>query len=142
MDRFTRIYTIVIALVIIGALVLWVGSAWKPGVWELNRLLESDPQLATYPYQFRVVSLDSGVATISTPRSFELPAIRFLEIIHPNLANKADNDPEVVAAQQTLIDHQKRAQGLILAQPQVESVRWELDTQWLAARGVYVSGSP
>jgi TRAP-type C4-dicarboxylate transport system permease small subunit len=141
-DRFTRIYTIVIALVIIGALVLWVGSAWKPGVWELNRLLESDPQLATYPYQFRVVSLDSGVATISTPRSFELPAIRFLEIIHPNLANKADNDPEVVAAQQTLIDHQKRAQGLILAQPQVESVRWELDTQWLAARGVYVSGSP
>lgn len=142
MDRFTRIYSIVIGLVIIGAVALWAGSAWKPDVWELNRLLGSDAQLASYPYQFRVVSLENGVAAISTPRSFELPAIRFLEIIHPNLANRADNDPEVIAAQQDLIDHQKRAQGLILAQPQVESVRWELDTQWLAARGVSVSGRP
>jgi hypothetical protein len=142
MDRFTRNYTIGIAVLVVGALAFWIGSSWKPRVWELNAMLEADPQIAAYPYPFRVVALDDGVAAISTPRSFDLPAYRFLAIIHPNLANKADNDPEVIAAQQELIDHQKRAQGLVLAQPDVESVRWELDTQWLAARGIAVPSTP
>jgi hypothetical protein len=142
MDRFTRNYTIGIAVLVVGALAFWIGSSWKPRVWELNAMLEADPQIAAYPYPFRVVALDDGVAAISTPRSFDLPAYRFLAIIHPNLANKADNDPEVIAAQQELIDHQKRAQGLVLAQPDVESVRWELDTQWLSARGISVPGKP
>jgi len=142
MDRFTRIYSIGIAVLVVGALAFWIGSSWKPRVWELNALLEADPQIAAYPYRFRVVALDNGVAAISTPRSFDVPAYRFLAIIHPNLANKADNDPEVIAAQQGLIDHQKRAQGLVLAQPGVESVRWELDTQWLSARGISVPSTP
>jgi hypothetical protein len=142
MDRFTRIYTIGIAVVVVAALAFWIGSSWKPRVWELNAMLEADPQIADYPYRFRVVALDDGVAAISTPRSFDLPAYCFLAIIYPNLANKADNDPEVIAAQQELIDHQKRAQGLVLAQPDVESVRWELDTQWLSARGISVPGKP
>jgi hypothetical protein len=142
MDRFTRIYSIAIGIIVIGALAVWISSAWKPQVWELDQVLEADPLVSSYPYRFRVVSFDNGVATISTPRSFDVPAYRFLSIIHPNLTNKADNDPQVIAAQQDLIDHQKRAQGLILAQPQVESVEWELDTQWLAARGISVSPTP
>lgn len=142
MDRFTRIYSIAIGVIVIGALAAWIGSAWKPQVWELDQVLEADPQVSSYPYRFRVVSFENGVATISTPRSFDVPAYRFLAIIHPNLTNKADNDPQVIAAQQGLVDHQKRAQGLILAQPQVESVEWELDTQWLAARGINVSPTP
>ncbi|NCC28768.1 MAG: hypothetical protein EOM22_11655 [Gammaproteobacteria bacterium] len=142
MDRFTRIYSLVIGVVVIGALALWIGSAWKPQAWKLDQVLESDAALASYPYRFRVVSIENGVATISTPRSFDMPAYRFLAVIHPNLANKADNDPQMIAAQQELIDHQKRAQGLILAQSQVESVQWELDTQWLAARGITVSPKP
>lgn len=142
MDRFTRIYTIAIGLLVIGALGFWINSAWKPEAWNLDSVLESDPKIASYPYRFRVVSFENGIATISTPRSFDVPAYRFLTIIHPNLTNKADNDPEVIAAQQDLIDHQKRAQGLILAQKGVQSVEWKLDTQWLAARGVTVSGTP
>ena len=142
MDRFTRIYSIAIGVVVIGALAVWIASAWKPQVWELDQVLEADPLVSSYPYRFRVVSFENGVATISTPRSFDVPAYRFLAIIHPNLTNKADNDPQVIAAQQELIDHQKRAQGLILAQAQVESVEWQLDTQWLAARGISVSPKP
>lgn len=142
MDRFTRIYSIAIGVIVIGAVAVWVGSAWKPHVWDLDSVLEADPQISSYPYRFRVVSLEDGVATLSTPRSFDVPAYRFLAIIHPNLANKADNDPAMIAAQQELIDHQKRAQGLILAQPEVKSVQWELDTQWLAARGISVSDAP
>ncbi|WP_296703480.1 hypothetical protein [Thiocapsa sp. UBA6158] len=142
MDRFTRIYSIAIGVVVIGALAVWIASAWKPQVWELDQVLEADPLVSSYPYRFRVVSFENGVATISTPRSFDVPAYRFLAIIHPNLTNKADNDPQVIAAQQDLIDHQKRAQGLILAQPRVDSVEWQLDTQWLAARGITVSPTP
>lgn len=142
MDRFTRIYSIAIGVIVIGALAVWIASAWKPQVWELDQVLEADPLVSSYPYRFRVVSFENGVATISTPRSFDVPAYRFLAIIHPNLTNKADNDPQVIAAQQELIDHQKRAQGLILAQAQVESVEWQLDTQWLAARGISVSPTP
>jgi len=142
MDRFTRIYSIAIGVVVIGALAVWIASAWKPQVWELDQVLEADPLVSSYPYRFRVVSFENGVATISTPRSFDVPAYRFLAIIHPNLTNKADNDPQVIAAQQDLIDHQKRAQGLILAQPRVDSVEWQLDTQWLAARGITVLPTP
>lgn len=142
MDRFTRNYSIAIGIILIGALAFWINSAWKPDAWDLDSVLASDPKISSYPYRFRVVSLDNGVATLSTPRSFDIPAYRFLAIIHPNLTNKADNDPEVIAAQQDLIDHQKHAQGLILAQPQVQSVQWELDTQWLAARGISVPSTP
>lgn len=142
MDRFTRNYSIAIGIILIGALAFWINSVWKPDAWDLDSVLASDPKISSYPYRFRVVSLENGVATISTPRSFDIPAYRFLAIIHPNLTNKADNDPEVIAAQQDLIDHQKHAQGLILSQPQVQSVQWELDTQWLAARGISVPSVP
>ncbi len=142
MDRFTRIYSIGLGLILVVALVYWGGSAWKPEVWELDEILTSDPKLAAYPYQFRVVAFADGVAILSTPRSSQIPAYRFLGIIHPNLANKADNDPAMIAAQQDLIDHQQRAMGLILGHPKVESVDWRLDTAWLASRGIMVPGTP
>jgi len=137
MDRFTRNYSIVLGLVLAVAVVLWLKSVWQPKVWELDEVLVSDATLASYPYQFRVRSHQDGVAVISTPRSFDIPAIQFLQIINPKVAGKAQDDPEMIAAQQDLIDHQKRAMGLILAQPGVKSVDWELDTQWLADHGVH-----
>jgi hypothetical protein len=136
MDRFTRNYSLALGILIIAAIVLVIKSSWHPRTSELDRLLRSDPVLSTYPYQFRLRSLEQGVATLSTPRSFDIPAIRFLEIIHPNLASKAQDDPAMIEAQQGLIDHQKRAMGLMLAQPDVTSVNWELDTTWLADHGV------
>ncbi|EGV31626.1 hypothetical protein ThidrDRAFT_1827 [Thiorhodococcus drewsii AZ1] len=138
MDRFTRNYSIALGLLIMVALVFWIKSSWQPHTWDLDKILTSDATLASYPYQFRVRSLENGVATISTPRSYDIPAMRFLEIIHPNLAGLAQDDPKMVAAQQDLINHQKRAMGLMLAQPQVKSVDWQLDTQWLADHGVQV----
>lgn len=136
MDRFTRNYSIALGLLLMAALVLWIRSAWQPQAWDLDKVLTSDPILSTYPYRFRLRSIEDGVATISTPRSFDIPAMRFLAIIHPNLAGLAQDDPKMVSAQQELIDHQKRAMGLMLAQPQVKSVAWQLDTQWLADHGV------
>ncbi|TVQ91163.1 MAG: hypothetical protein EA400_05505 [Chromatiaceae bacterium] len=136
MDRFTRNYSIVLGLVILLLLGLWIKSAWQPRVWELNRLLAADQQLASYPYQFRVRDLDDGAATLSSPRAFQIPVIRFIGIIHPELAALDQDDPRVVAAQQALIEHQQRALELVLAQPDVAEVRWALDVQWLADHGV------
>lgn len=138
MDSFTRNYSIALVLLLLVGLGLWVKSAWQPRVWELDEVLTADAELADYPYQFRVVAFDNGVATVSSPRSFDIPAIRFLGIIHPELANAAQDDPRMLAAQQGLIDHQKRAQGLILAQPGVTDMRWQLDVKWLADHGVTV----
>ena len=137
MDSFTRNYSILLGAILVGLLDWWLSSIWHPRVWEINEMLESDPELADYVYQFRVVDFDDGLAILSTPRSFDVPAMRFLEIVQPELAGKAQDDPAMIVAQQDLIDHQKRAQGLVLALPDVQRVDWRLDVQWLADHGVH-----
>jgi hypothetical protein len=137
MDRFTRNYSLLLGAILIAVLFFWAKSTWKPEVWNLGEVLTSDPQLADYPYQFRLRDFRDGVAVISTPRSPDFPAYSFLQVIHPKLAGKAQDDPEMIAAQQDLIDHQKRAMGLMLAQPGVKSVDWELDVKWLADHGIH-----
>lgn len=139
MDRFTRNYLLVLIALVLGLVLIWVATSWNPRVWELNDLLASDAELADYPYPFRVVSFENGVATLSSPRNFEMPAIRFLAVIHPELANKAQDHPAMIAAQEQLIRHQKRALALIEQQPDVTSVRWELDRDWYAKRGISLS---
>jgi hypothetical protein len=141
MDTFTRNYSILLGAILLGLLAWWLSSIWQPRVWEINDMLEADPRVGSYVYQFRVVDLDNGVATLSTPRSFNVPAMRFLEIVEPSVAGKAQDDPAMIAAQQDLIDHQKRAQGLVLAQPDVERVDWQLDVKWLADHGVHAAGA-
>jgi len=139
MDQFTRNYSIALGILIIVAVGFWLRASWQPQVWDFNTVLESDSKLSTYPYQFKLRSLENGVAVLSTPRSPQFPAIQFLEVIYPNLHGKAQDDPAMIAAQQELIDHQKRAMGLALAQPGVTRVEWELDVRWLADHGVHSS---
>jgi hypothetical protein len=140
MDKFTRNYSIILGVVVVALLAWWINSIWQPEAWKINDMLDEDAELADYPYQFRVKRFENGVATISTPRNFQVPAIRFLEVIRPELAGLAQDDPKMIEAQQGLIDHQKRTQGLVLAHPGVERVDWELDVQWLADHGVQVNG--
>jgi hypothetical protein len=137
MDKFTRNYSIIFGICSISLLGWWLTSLWQPRVWELNEMLTTDPILVDYAYQFRLRKLEQGVATLSTPRSFDVPAIRFLEVIHPELHDKAQDDPLVIAAQEDLIKHQKHAQVLMLSQPDIDRVEWELDLQWLADHGIH-----
>jgi hypothetical protein len=138
MDRFTRNYSIALAAIVLGLLVFWIVSTWNPRVAELNKILKADAELADYAYPFRVVKLDDGVATLSSPRSFELPAMTYLAVIDPSLANKPQDDPDMIAAQNQLIHHQKRAQSLIQGESDVTSVRWQLDRDWYTKRGIDV----
>lgn len=135
LDRFTRNYLVFLGVLAAAALGWWV-STWSPRVGELNALLAEDPALAGYPYRFRVVALEDGVATLTTPRSFEMPAVRFLGILHPRLKGRSSDDPEVVAAQKRLAEHQGRARKLVLAEADVNRVRWRLDRDWYADHGV------
>ncbi len=138
MDRFTRTYSLLLGATLVAVVFFWAKSTWTPEVWSLDHILTSDPQLASYPYQFHVRDLRDGIAVLSTPRSPAFPAYQFLQVIDPKLAGKAQDDPAMVAAQQQLIHHQKRAQDLILAQPGIKRVEWELDIQWLSEHGIQI----
>jgi hypothetical protein len=140
MDRFTRNYGIGLAIAVAALVTFWVASAWHPRVRALNQLLQADPYLSAHPYQFRVFSLKDGIATMSTPRCFAFPVIGFLAIIHPDLTRAAQDDPRMMAAQQDLVNHQKKAQALISRQPDVKAVGWQLDTEWLTEHGVRLAG--
>lgn len=135
MDRFTRNYLIFLGVLVVILLGSWLAS-WDARVSAINDRLEADAQLSSYPYQFRVLALDKGVARLSTPRSFKVPVVRFLGIIHPELRNKSQDDPAMMAAQGELARHQKRAAELVQEHPEVQSIRWELDEGWYAERGL------
>lgn len=66
MDKFTRNYSIVLGVVVVVLLAWWINSIWQPDVWEINEVLDADAELADYPYQFRVVRFEDGVAILST----------------------------------------------------------------------------
>jgi hypothetical protein len=137
-DRFTRNYAIGLGFVLAALVGVWIVSIWDPGASKLNELLASDAELAAYPYQFRVESLKDGVVTLKSPRSFDVPVIRFLAVIDPQLVGKDADHPEVMAAQAALAHHQKRAQEIVERQPEVKAVRWVLDRNWYAARGITI----
>ena len=135
MDPFTRNYLIFLGLLAALALGTWL-AGWDTRVGDINERLEADPELSRYPYQFRVLTLDKGVARLSTPRSYKVPVIRFLGVIQPELRGKPQDDPGVVAAQEELVRHQKRAAELVQGNPEVSSIRWVLDEAWYRERGL------
>ena len=65
-----------------------------------------------------------------------MPAVRFLGIVRPELANRREDDPAVIAAQQHLAAVQGRARDLLLVQPEVHEVHWVLDRDWYRQRGI------
>lgn len=137
MDRFARNYLIGLG-VVIAAGVLWFALDRDPRVGEINALLSADPLLAEYPYPFRVRALEDGVAVMGSPRSAEVPVMRFLRAAFPALQESAVDEPAMMAAQDELAERQSRAAELVRGQPDVRGVRWEIDTQWYRQRGIFL----
>ncbi|MDP5069646.1 MAG: hypothetical protein NWQ45_01990, partial [Congregibacter sp.] len=82
MDRFARNYLIaLLSVMFIAAGWYWLSQDSR--VSQINARLEADSELADFPFTFKVMTLENGVATMNSPRSAEVPVIQFLRIINP-----------------------------------------------------------
>lgn len=136
-DDFTRRYLYVLAAAALAALVWWVSSS-DSRVSELNDLLRADQAISAYPYKFRVLTLENGIAEMSSPRSAKMSAIQGLRILFPQLQDASAVSPEMMKAQEELARVQASAAELVGEQADVRRVVWSLDEQWLSSHGVYV----
>lgn len=107
---------------------------------QLNDVLASQgsPELQNYPYRFQVLRVEKGMAVLSTPRNVEVPALRALGVLHPEVNVKDPNNPAFIAIEKELARVQSEAAELVRAQPGIKGVRWELDRQWLRRQGIEV----
>lgn len=137
MDDFAKRYALILATLVVLGLAWWLFSR-DSIAGDVNAALARDPGLAGYPYTFRVVSVDDGVATVMSPRSAGVPVIRFLRTAFPELADMPVNHPDAMAAQDGLVSMQARAAEIITAAAEVRSIEWQLDEQWYVSRGVYL----
>ena len=129
----------VIALIVVLALgAYWFGLRTDPRVAALNQAIQekSSPALRDYLYQFRVLRLEGTVAVMATPRSSAVPVYRMIGALYPSLAGKAPDNPDFVAAEKELAKVQSEAKKIVLEQPGVAEVKWELDQNWLISHGI------
>ncbi len=134
LDRGTRIYASVLAVVVLVFIV--VALYEPPVVRDLNSRLEEDTELAAFPYQFRVVAVNNGIATMYTPRSAEVPVVQVMGIIYPHLAGRPADSEDFQKAQLELARIQKKAKKIVISDPGIKSVQWTLDRDWLSGHGV------
>lgn len=137
MDDFTRKYLYFLASIALIGLIWWL-SHLDFRAREINALLDADADLSSYPYSFRVLSIDEGIAKISSPRSAEFSAIQSLRVMFPELQNSSAVSDEMMAAQKELARLQSSAGKLVKSQEGVDSIRWVLDKQWLTEKGMHV----
>ena len=120
--------------------VSWLAHRPDSRARELNDVLETkaSAHLKSYPYEFRVLRTEAGIAVMSTPRNFDVPAFRMLGVLYPTINVKDPNDPAFVAAEKALAAAQSEASGIVASQPGITGIRWELDKSWLRAHAIEV----
>lgn len=134
LDRGTRIYLQILLALSLGLLVLFLYE--DPTVARLNEQLAQDSELNAFPYHFRVMRTEGSTAIMNTPRSAMVPVARVMGILYPHLAGKSPDHPGFQEAQLDLARHQKKAKKIVLLDPEILSVRWELDREWLTQHGI------
>jgi hypothetical protein len=137
LDRFTRNYLIALASIALLAVAWWLSSI-DYRAKALTKVLAEDATLASYPYPFKVLAVENGVAQMSSPRSAQLSAIQALRVIYPELKNKSAVSAEMMAAQTELASMQTHAAKLIKNQPDIQTIQWLLDRRWLENNGVTI----
>lgn len=135
LDRGTKIYTAVLAGLLLTGLLGWLLTHDRR-LGEIDEMLYQDPEIAAYPYRFRVLEIRGTTAIVSTPRSASMPAVKFLALIKPGLIHKSEQDPEVMEAQQELATLQGKVRKQILRRDDIDAVSWRLDKRWYAEKGI------
>jgi len=100
---------------------------------------QASTKLKNYPYKFRVMKVDGETALMSTPRNAEVPALKALGALYPEIDTKNPNDPAFIAVERLLGEVQSEARLIVLGQPGIQAVRWELDRDWLTAHHIEIS---
>ena len=134
LDRGTRIYALFLLALVVGLVALALYQ--PPLVRDLNRKLAADPQLADFPYHFRVLAVEDHTAVMSTPRSPAMPVARILPLLFPDVAGQDPQSPAFQAAQKRLARAQAHARKLVQSAPHITTVRWQLDRDWLIQHGL------
>lgn len=129
-----KILLAVLALVVL----CWFGLRTDPNVVALNQAVKAkaSPALRGYPYPFEVLRLEGTVAVMATPRSPAVPVYRMIGALYPALAGKSPDNPDFVVAEKELAKVQSEAKKIVLEQPGVTEVKWELDQNWLISHGI------
>ena len=129
-------------LIVVGLLAALDWAIQRPDsrTRELNRAIETQAsqKLKDYPYPFKVLRVEGATAVMSTPRNFDAPAFRMLGVLYPDINVKDANNPAFIAVEHLLGQVQDEAKDIVLAQPGIEQVSWELDRAWLHRKGIEV----
>jgi hypothetical protein len=64
-----------------------------------------------------------------------------LGVLYPDIDVKNPNNPAFIAVEKALADVQSEARAIVLSQPGITDVRWELDKHWLSAHSIDVAGN-
>lgn len=130
---------VVLALVAIAALD-WFIKLPDDRSRSLTNAIRENGSVAVknYPYQFHVMRVEGGTAVVGTPRNFDVPAARMIAVLYPKINTKDSNDPAFIAAQQELGAVQSEVRGIVMRQPGINDVRWELDRDWLVSHYIEV----
>ena len=134
MDRGTKIYGIVLGTFCIVLAVIFLYES--PKVQDLNNQLESIKEINDFPYQFKVLRVNNGIATMNSPISTELPCGKVITIIFPSLKGKSLLSPEYQNAQKLLAKVQMLASKSVKSDQDISRIVWELDRSWLIQNGV------
>lgn len=137
LDRGTKIYAAVLGGILLLGIISWLLS-FDSRLGEIDDMLEQDPEIAAYPYKFQALEIRGATAVLSTPRSASVPAVRFLAILNPKLANKSEHDPTVITAEKELASLQSKVRKLVLERDDIDRVTWRIDKQWYAEKGVLI----
>jgi hypothetical protein len=138
----TRYWLVLILIFLVG--LDWYIQAPDARSRELTRAIETQasPKLKSYPYKFRVMKVNGGTALVSTPRNFDVPAFKALAVLYPEINTKDANNPAFIAVEQLLAEVQSEARAIVLAQPGIKDVSWELDREWLRKNAIEVPEKP
>ncbi|HSG21641.1 MAG TPA: hypothetical protein VLA64_01650 [Azonexus sp.] len=118
----------------------WYIRAPDSAARKLTSAIETQgsAKLKAYPYKFWVIKVKDGTAYVSTPRSFDVPAFKALAVLYPDVNTKNPNDPAFIATEKLLGEVQSEASAIVMAQPGIKEVRWELDRDWLRAHFIEI----
>ena len=122
-----------IALMLLLAAIYGAFFRSDPKVDALNRAIatQGDQALRNYPYPFHVMRMDGSIAVMGSPRSAQMPVSQMIRAIDPHLEGASPSDPDFVAAEQQMARLQFEARAIVMKQPGVTGVRFELDKDWL-----------